>query len=349
MNSNLFCNLIKVKLITLFMIGLASCQLMQFKQKSMPSTNYKVSETQLTDSARGPAQVLQQNGTVYINDLSAYQKIFVISDIHGMYSNAVQLLKAAQIVDAQLNWSAANSILVIVGDSIDKGPQSVEVIDLWIKLKAQASQKGGLLIHSLGNHEAKFIASPNKKNKKAEEFIAELKAKNISPKEFVTPTSARGHFFLTQPLAVRLGNWVFAHSGFYPSTMTWAGFSSSAKEILLRQDYENEFILGENSILEAKKWELEDTHVRSILQRLDSEKIFGLVFGHQPNGFKAKNRIAAKYGGRLIKIDQGMAPEAGGNKGSLLVFPQPTQLLEAKYPSIQIINSEGRLSLLMPE
>ena len=66
--------------------------------------------------------------------------IFVISDIHGMYNQFEQLLS---------HWDR-ESKLVILGDIVDRGPQSLEVIRKVIELKEIHEEQ---IIFCKGNHE----------------------------------------------------------------------------------------------------------------------------------------------------------------------------------------------------
>lgn len=76
--------------------------------------------------------------------------LFVISDIHGMYNEFEQLLTY---------WDKRDK-LVLLGDLVDRGPQSLDVVQ-----KAMALQQtyGEHVLFCLGNHDRmflQFIASP---------------------------------------------------------------------------------------------------------------------------------------------------------------------------------------------
>jgi hypothetical protein len=81
------------------------------------------------------------------------ERIVALSDIHGAYEPMVKALRAAAIVDDDLAWSGANSHLVIVGDIVDRGPDSRRVMDLLMELEHQAVAAGGRVHVLIGNHE----------------------------------------------------------------------------------------------------------------------------------------------------------------------------------------------------
>lgn len=280
-------------------------------------------------------------------DPSAFKQIFAISDVHGMYEPLLTLLRAGHVIDLQNHWVAGSSALVVIGDSIDKGPQSLDVLDLWISLRAEAEQQGGKLIHVLGNHEAEFLADPSN-DQKATELLAELESRHLPLTELTTTATPRGLFLHTEPVAARLGQWLFIHSGYFPK-QSWLDFSNQAQAVLSSQQYSSPFLLADDSVLECKDWEKDDSIRQSVLSRMDTIGLFGIMFGHQPKAFGIKARSSAQVGGRLIKIDNGMAPEGGSHPGSLLVFTTPQQLNTHTYPSIKIILPDGSTQNLKPE
>ncbi|HEX7673562.1 MAG TPA: metallophosphoesterase [Bdellovibrio sp.] len=296
---------------------------------------------------RDPQSVIANPGVVELGESTKYSQVIVISDVHGMYDRLVGLLRAGQVIDRQNNWIAGNTLFVVTGDSIDKGPKSLEVMDLWIKLQSQASEAGGLLIHTLGNHEAEFLANPEA-DKKASELISELQVQNVPVTDLTSTQTPRGVFLHSEPVALKMGKWLFCHSGFYPN-MNWSDFVTQAQRVTTLQNYADGFLIGDTSILEAKDWEKSEVTLNPILYRMNGNGLYGIVFGHQPSAFGIKGRSAAKMGGRLIKIDNGMAPEAGAHPGSLLVFTNPSQLLQAAYPQIKIIFPDGSNKVLQPE
>lgn len=284
-----------------------------------------------------------------IADPSVYSQVVMISDVHGMYAPLRTLLQAGKIIDAQDNWAAGRSLLVVVGDSIDKGPQSLEVLDLWIRLQTQAQAAGGDLIHLLGNHEAEFLSDPQD-DSKAADLISEMRERGVPLSDLTGTSTPRGQFLHSQPLAIRVGAWLFCHAGLFPE-MSWQDFATQAQSSLSAQHYGDDLLIGDDSILEAKKWELKSSTVKDLLQRLDGMNIYGTVFGHQPHAFGIEGRTAAKYSGRLIKIDNGMAPEAGSNPGSLLVFSQPSGMTQKSFEAVQakVILPDGSQQDLQPE
>ncbi|MDE2141599.1 MAG: metallophosphoesterase [Elusimicrobia bacterium] len=281
-------------------------------------------------------------GVVEIPDASVYSQVLAVSDVHGMRPALDALLKGAGVIGDDGRWAAGNTLLIVVGDSIDKGPQSLEVLDEWIDLQPQAAAAGGRVVHLLGNHEAEFLASPGH-SRKAAELYAELQARGIPVGDLTDPAKRYGRFLLSEPLAARVGRWLFCHAGLYPGP-NWASFKSAASAALGSGAYGDDLLQADDSILEAKDW-WKDPSARAALEaKLTADGMYGLVQGHQPKAYGFPNRIGALDGGRLVKIDGGMAPEAGSHPGGMLRFSNPSQMNAAAPADLQAVGPDGSAS-----
>ena len=60
-------------------------------------------------------------------------RVVAIADIHGAYDAAVSAMQAADVIDESLAWQAGDAHLVIVGDILDRGPDSRDVMDLLMR------------------------------------------------------------------------------------------------------------------------------------------------------------------------------------------------------------------------
>jgi len=85
---------------------------------------------------------------------SGVERIVAVSDIHGAYEPLVATLRNAGVINADLGWSGAATHLVIVGDILDRGPDSRDAMDLLMRLEGEAEVAGGMVHVLIGNHEA---------------------------------------------------------------------------------------------------------------------------------------------------------------------------------------------------
>jgi hypothetical protein len=66
------------------------------------------------------------------------EKVVAVSDVHGAYEAMVRTLQNADVLDGESGWAGGKAHLVITGDILDRGPDSRKVMDLLMRLEAQA-------------------------------------------------------------------------------------------------------------------------------------------------------------------------------------------------------------------
>mmetsp|Transcript_22212 Transcript_22212/g.61633 ORF Transcript_22212/g.61633 Transcript_22212/m.61633 type:complete len:490 (-) Transcript_22212:109-1578(-) len=86
-------------------------------------------------------------------EMPANGRLVAIGDIHGDYKQAFFALQLAGLVDAQGHWAGGSTVVVQTGDLVDRGDNSLAVLSMFERLKAQALAAGGDVIMLLGNHE----------------------------------------------------------------------------------------------------------------------------------------------------------------------------------------------------
>jgi serine/threonine protein phosphatase 1 len=75
------------------------------------------------------------------------RRYFVVGDIHGCYQKLRRLLE-------RLDWApGGDDLLIFLGDYIDRGPQSYEVVDTLADLAGRAPN----IVTLMGNHEEMFL------------------------------------------------------------------------------------------------------------------------------------------------------------------------------------------------
>ncbi len=78
---------------------------------------------------------------------------YVVGDVHGHLDELLAALADAGLIDAEASWSGADTHLWFLGDFVDRGPDGIGVIDLVMRLAAEAEEAGGHIEALLGNHE----------------------------------------------------------------------------------------------------------------------------------------------------------------------------------------------------
>ncbi len=81
--------------------------------------------------------------------------VWAASDIHGQLRAVDRLLQAAGLTDGADAWTApSDTALVVTGDVVDRGPDSLGLVRRLVSLRAQAPARGGIVAILEGNHEA---------------------------------------------------------------------------------------------------------------------------------------------------------------------------------------------------
>lgn len=293
-----------------------------------------------------PDEAMSGQAVLDLPDPSRFERLWALSDVHGMAGEVRRLLRAAGLVDARGDWSGGKALLLVVGDTLDKGPDSVGVLDLWRRLASQAPEAGGAVVHLLGNHEAEFLADPGRE--KSRLLREECDRKGLSLAELTSAATPRGSYLRAMPLAARIGRWLFCHAGWYPD-LAWSDFRRGTAEVLAAGDYSHPWLIASGSILMAKDWWRLASGRATLLDRLSRHGFEGVVQGHQPAAFGIRGRIGTVEGGRLVKLDTGMAPSAGSHAGELLMIPAPARLAERGVPEMRVLEPSGAWRILRPE
>jgi len=87
------------------------------------------------------------------------EDLWLLGDPQGNLSQVTWALRDNGLVDAAGSWNAGSSTLVVVGDLVDRGPAGLGVIDLCMRLQAQAAGDGGRVVVLIGNHDILLLAA----------------------------------------------------------------------------------------------------------------------------------------------------------------------------------------------
>ncbi|GCF10704.1 metallophosphoesterase family protein [Dictyobacter arantiisoli] len=85
--------------------------------------------------------------------------IYIVGDIHGHVRVLQRLLQEVYLINAQQHWTGGTATLWLLGDLVDRGPDSIGVIDLVMRLQTEAAVVGGMVDCLLGNHEILMLGA----------------------------------------------------------------------------------------------------------------------------------------------------------------------------------------------
>lgn len=286
------------------------------------------------------------------NELASYQRVIFISDIHGHVRTMANLLAQAKLIDKNSvdeneipkgKWIGSNALLVIVGDYLDGGPSSQQVLNFTKNLMAQAQNSSSRVLALLGNHEVRALSVKFKGLEKDTSASFRDKAEFKLAKEFLR----------TLPIGALIGDWLITHSGFVDAsdTTTLNALVTSASD-LWTEGTEDDYaqLADENGksvacfLSRHDWWKKQNAPVKKTLSDVGVE---ALLVGHEPNFFgESRNKIIADSSGFFIKVDTGIKDNFADNITSgeaLACSPKSGALTISECQRIQ---SDGTIKTL---
>lgn len=79
--------------------------------------------------------------------------LFVIGDLHANFDACCTVLRGLEIVDSSLHWQGSSIDVVQLGDICDRGPNSRDIYELFMRLQREAAAAGSSFEVLIGNHE----------------------------------------------------------------------------------------------------------------------------------------------------------------------------------------------------
>ncbi len=258
-------------------------------------------------------------------------ELWLLGDIHGDYARLTKLLSAAGLSNspktaAKAKWLGGTATLVVLGDMVDKGKDSLQVLEFVQNLQGAAQAAGGEVVVLLGNHEAEFLADPTAP--KVSDFAGELLQNGIDPQAVAAGTAAPGGWLRNLPLAVRVGSWFACHAG-DTHGQTLEQIEVQLEQGLSTGGFGAPALSADDSLLEARLappwWEGQNSDPETVLTTSTTALgVQHLVQGHQPgdvqfaDGSKRKaGKLFQKFG-QVFLVDVGMSAAVGFSTGALL-------------------------------
>lgn len=81
-------------------------------------------------------------------------RLVAVGDLHGDYDAFLHIMSEAGLIDSRGRWSGKKTVFVQMGDAVDRGAKSRDIVLALQRLQGEASRAGGKVIALIGNHEA---------------------------------------------------------------------------------------------------------------------------------------------------------------------------------------------------
>jgi hypothetical protein len=234
-------------------------------------------------------------------------RILAISDIESNYGALRDFLVGANVIDDDLNWTFGTGHLVLVGDFVDRGYFTTQVLWFIYKLEQDAQDQGGHVHYIIGNHELKMMHGDyGAADPKYAEVASILGRQQI---DLYSSRSLLGRWMASKNAVELINGRLFVHGGLHPDL---ADYSLGIEEVnqAVRQTYREPVAstrsAQENDLLVSRetgpcwyrgyfKEGLEQKQIDRVLEKFGAEAI---VVGHT-----LQSRVNRRHNGKVIGID----------------------------------------------
>ena len=279
------------------------------------------------------------------------ERIVAVGDVHGAFDRFVEILQTAGIVDERLRWAGGGTYFIQTGDVLDRGPDSLKVLDLLRRLEEEAPRAGGASFLLLGNHEVMrllgdlryaapgeyqaFVTPKSERNRR--EYMRSRNGTDRDQPLEATPLGLfemrvafgregpYGAWLRKLNAVVKINGMLFLHGGISPA---FAGTSCDAINATLRREITTDIDKTRTSprqSLSARSdgplWyrglaQEPDGFAPVVADILARQHARAMVIGHTVS---SSGRIHDRFDGRVFQIDTGMQQEyqPGGRASAL--------------------------------
>ena len=219
-------------------------------------------------------------------------KTFVIGDCHGRFEALKEVLKKS-------NFDYLNDRLILLGDIVDGGPRTVEVVDELLKIKN--------VVFVLGNHDKWFINHLNygcvEENWEFCGGRATLKAYENIKRKYPNYPKSHVKFFMSAVNYFIEDNMIFVHGGFDP-------------RITIEENSRHTLLWDRELLDYARTHKIE----RKDINTIDKPKTYWdkIFIGHSTT--LCVGKMEPVYRNNLIMMDTG-----AGNLGKLTIMDVNTE------------------------
>lgn len=247
---------------------------------------------------------------------SGVENIVALSDIHGQYDLAVEILQNNGIIDEELNWNFGTGHMVIAGDIFDRGPQVTEVLWLIYTLEKQAKEAGGFVHFLLGNHEYMVLHKDLRYLHEKYESVSKILEKDYD--ELFGDNTILGRWLRSKPTIVQVNGHVFVHGGISNSFLSNVGFDiekinetmrqsiDRSKEEMKASDFYSTYYGSSGPIWYRGYFygNLTDQSIDSVLNQTNSAHV---VVGHCSN-----DEVVSLFNNKIFGVDSSIKNGAYG-------------------------------------
>jgi len=233
--------------------------------------------------------------------------ILAISDIESGYKTFRDFLINSKVIDKNLNWIFGTGHLVLVGDFVDRGFSTTQVLWFIYKLEQDAAQQGGFVHFILGNHELKNMQGNYESSSPKYFHVSAILEKKQN--ELYHSNSLIGRWMASKNTLELINGNLFAHGGIHPEIVDYNLNLDEVNKIISNNYYKSyypkkertaeQFLTSSNTGISWYrgyfKDDLTQEDVESSLNKFNAKTI---VVGHT-----LQSKVNRLYNGKVIGID----------------------------------------------
>ena len=252
------------------------------------------------------------------------KRILVIGDLHGDYEATIKCLYKSGIITKDLRWNGGQTVVVQMGDQIDRGGRGynikdensdLKIINLFSELHLEAIKFGGGVYSLIGNHELMNVMGNF-------DYVSPMGIYGFGGKtnryNLFRPGGMIAKLLSTRYAILKIGDWIFVHGGIDYNLIK--KHSIKFINILLQQFLKGDIRLGEtpefkklflhhNGLLWNRRMANNTPNCNKVYKSLKEMDSKYIVIGHTPQN----EGINCKCKNKLWRVDTGMSKAFGPN------------------------------------
>ena len=242
-----------------------------------------------------------------VNTYQDGHKILAISDIESSFKTFRDFLLNTKVINKKMNWIFGNGHLVLLGDFVDRGEATTQVLWFIYKLEQEAKLKGGKVHFILGNHELKNMQGNYESSSPKYFHVSAILGKKQT--QLYDADSFMGRWLMSKNTIESINGTLFTHGGIHPDL---AKYKTNLDEInlILRNNYYTPYYPKPGKNLEQLlisshsglawyrgyfKEDLTQDEVEAVLNKFGANSI---VVGHT-----LQSEVNRLFNGKVIGID----------------------------------------------
>ena len=260
--------------------------------------------------------------------LPGAQRLVGVGDVHGDFDAARAVLRLAGVLDEADHWSGGETVVVQVGDQLDRGDGEQAILELFEQLSEEAFAAGGGFYPLIGNHESmnvqldlryvteggfKDFAEFDDGSAWLEKYDEEERGRVAA---FV-PGGPMANILARHNVVQVVGDTLFVHGGVLPVTVTYGieQLNLETQQWMLGKGKEPEVLGGDDSPVWSRHYsdEPDEKDCALLDETLNALSLSRMVVAHtiQDGG------INSACDDKVWRVDVGMSAHYGGEPAAL--------------------------------